>query len=66
MDPMVINHNISFVTLVFCLIYVKYKLLQNSIFERLWIIAFTLDKLGKYFADFNFHGSRTTAKFHKN
>ena len=54
---MVINHNISFVTLVFCLIYVKKKNTANGIFERLWIIAITLDKLGKYFADFNFRGS---------
>ena len=28
--------------------------LQDGIFECFWIIAFTLDKLGKYLADFNF------------
>ena len=32
---------------MFCLIYVKKKPLQNGIFEHLWIIAFTMDKLGK-------------------
>ena len=37
--------------------------LQNGILERLWIIAFTCDNLGKYFADFNFCRSRFTAKF---
>ena len=40
--------------------------MQNGIFERLWIFAFTLDRLGKYFADFNFRGSQPTAKFRKN
>ena len=29
-------------------------------------MAFTLDKLGIYFADFNFRGSLPTAKFREN
>ena len=64
---MVINHNISFVTLVFCLIYVKLRLLQNGIFESLCIIAFscTLDKLGKYFAYFNFRDLELPRNFAK-
>ena len=56
------QHIISLVTLVLLSDLCKRKhLLQNVIFERLWVIAFMviafpLGKLGKYFADCNFCG----------
>ena len=66
-NPNYPQHNISLVSLVFSSDLCKENdYCKTCIFVRLWIIAFTLYKLGIYFVDFNFRGSLPTAKFREN